>query len=94
MLKTLRKLWEGLGTPVEEQVAVLASLLDVADYSPGMNERFETSQSKMSAQLQIMQLATRKDFLEFRLRCLNRLAEKMDEGQSGITRQRSPYALI
>lgn len=66
-LESLLKLWQGLGTPSEERVQILAALLDSAQATPELTRRYEAVQSKLTARLPIMQMLTRKQYLEYKL---------------------------
>lgn len=53
---TLDKLWQALKPSPEERIAVLSELLDHADYTPELAEKYEYIQAKLSARLPILQV--------------------------------------
>jgi hypothetical protein len=68
------KLWQGLGTPSEEKVQVLIELLDCADHTPELSRRYETIQKRLSARLPIVQMLTRKQYIEYKLKYIQKFA--------------------
>jgi len=54
---TLEKLWQALKSSPEERIAVLSELLDHADYTPELAEKYEQVQAKLSARLPILQVS-------------------------------------
>ena len=70
--KMLNKLWDGLSVPMDERLEVLQQLLASADYSPSLLSAYESTHSRLSSQLQLVQLVTRRDFLRYRLAALKR----------------------
>ena len=77
---SLLKLWQGLGTPTEEKVQVLLSLLDSADYTPELARRYETIQKRLSARLPIVQMLTRRQFIEYKLKYIQKFAVSESPG--------------
>ena len=73
LLNTMKKLWNGLQTPKEEQLNILINLLEKTDYSTTFQSQYDHYQSKLALQLQLTQLSTRKDFLSFRIKSLTRI---------------------
>merc|ERR1712196_371575 len=73
LLNTMKKLWNGLQTPKEEQLDILINLLEKTDYSATFQSQYDHYQSKLALQLQLTQLSTRKDFLTYRIKSLTRV---------------------
>jgi hypothetical protein len=48
-LDSLLKLWQGLGTPADERVRIMAGLLDSANPTPELIKRYELAQAKLTA---------------------------------------------
>lgn len=71
---SLLKLWQGLGTPSEEKVQVLIELLDSADHTPELSRRYETIQKRLSARLPLVQMLTRKQYIEYKLKYIQKFA--------------------
>lgn len=48
-LDSLLKLWQGLGTPADERIQIMAGLLDSANPTPELIKRYELAQAKLTA---------------------------------------------
>ncbi len=55
-LESLLKLWNGLNTPSDERVQILAALLDCAQPTQELIRRYEDVQMKLTSKLPIMQV--------------------------------------
>lgn len=79
---TLLKLWSGLKTPPGEQVHILEQLVAVSEPSEEMIQAYTRYNEQLSAQLPLIQMATRREYLKFRVKALRRAAS----GEHGKTR--------
>lgn len=68
----LTQRWQDLGTPVEERVLLLASLLDAAPLTPALTTKYEAVLAKLGARMPIMQMLSRKQYIEYKLRLTQR----------------------
>ena len=56
MREELTQRWQDLGTPVEERVLILASILDAAPLTPALATKYENVLAKLAARMPIMQV--------------------------------------
>ena len=78
----LVRVWAGLKTPANEQVETLEKLLATADPTDEMIAEYEKYNSQLSAQLPLIQMATRREYLKFRIKALRRAAGHADAGNN------------
>lgn len=89
----LIKIWQGLGTPTEERVQVLMTLLDCADYTPELAKKYEAVQKRFSARLPIMQLVMRRQKIEYKLKMIQKIANSEQlQGNEEMTRSEAMAA--
>ncbi len=60
--------WDELGTPSEDRVSVLVSLLNKSTVTPTMMNAYQTIVNKLSAKLPITQMLSRKQYIEYKLK--------------------------
>lgn len=90
----LSKLWTGLRTPASEQVEILEKLVDASYPSENMMNAYEFYNEKLSAQLPLIQMATRREYLKFRIKALRRFAGQSDLGQANSSDQNGDSSLF
>jgi hypothetical protein len=72
-LKTeLAQRWQELGTPIEERVLILASILDAVPLTPAMVSKYESVLAKLAARLPIMEMLSRRQYIEYKLKLAQR----------------------
>ena len=57
-------------------MAVLMQLLDAADYSPELASKYETIQKRLSSRLPIVQMITRKQYIEYKLKHIQKVSSE------------------
>jgi hypothetical protein len=78
MREELTQRWQDLGTPVEERVLILASILDSAPLTPALTAKYETVLAKLAARMPIMQMLSRKQYIEYKLKLSQRPSTSAD----------------
>jgi hypothetical protein len=72
MREELTQRWQDLGTPVEERVLILASILDSAPLTPALTSKYEMVLAKLASRMPIMQMLSRKQYIEYKLKLSQR----------------------
>ena len=81
---TLSKVWAGLQTPATDQVAMLENLLESAEPTDAMIAAYEKYNQQLSAQLPLIQLVTRREYLKFQIKALRRVAALCDSARNSL----------
>lgn len=77
----LTKKWQELGTPVDERVSALASLLDTVTINPQTVAKYNATMSKLSSRLPITQMIARKQYIEYKIKLSQRNSNVKDVAQ-------------
>jgi hypothetical protein len=72
MTADLQTKWDELGAPTEERNAALVALLDSAVANPTMIAKYEEIVTKLNAKVPIVQLLSRKQYVEYKLKYAER----------------------
>lgn len=69
----LISLWDKLQTPQSDRLAALHTILDAAEYTPELAAGLARKINALSAQLPLIQVITRREFIKYRLSMLSKL---------------------
>ena len=73
--ETLAKLWDGMDANAVDCVPFLVEVMKDCDYSPRILELFKGETSKMAARLPLVKMATRREYIKYRVQCIHRHAK-------------------
>ncbi|GMH53304.1 hypothetical protein TL16_g01421 [Triparma laevis f. inornata] len=87
MLSNFIKLKKALELNSNEQIALLMKLLQSSDFSPKLLQTYSKLESKLSDQLPVKKMATRREFVKYRLNVITRFGETGTTVSSNTTRR-------
>lgn len=85
MRDDLSQRWSELKTPLADRVECLSALLDCAPAAPEVVTRYEAIVEKLSARQPIAQLASRRQFIEYKLKLSSRIGTDGSSGTTGVS---------